>query len=119
MSKFRIQKSPFKVPTSDGKTILEFWGITTGNPDVSIAYMKAPAGWSEPFQTPEFDEVTLVLKGRKLVELQGEKVVIEAGQSILVEKGATVQYSNPFDETCEYVSVCLPAFSDKLVHRNH
>ncbi len=117
MPNYRIQKSPFKVPTADGKTILEHWGNTTGNPDVSIAYMVAPPGWGEPHQTPDFDEFTIILKGKKLFEIDGESIELQAGQSILVKQGARVQYSNPFDEPCEYVAICLPAFSPSLVHR--
>jgi hypothetical protein len=30
--------------------------------------MTSPSGWSEPGQTPEFDEYTLVLKGTVVVE---------------------------------------------------
>lgn len=30
---------------------------------VSIARMKSPSGWSEPGQTPEFDEYTVVVRG--------------------------------------------------------
>ncbi len=54
--KYTIQNSPFIVPTTDGKLIEEHFGqATDGNIDISIAHMIAPAGWSEPFQTPEFD----------------------------------------------------------------
>lgn len=117
MAKFRVQKSPFLVPTTDGKTILEHWGNSTGNPDVSIAYMKAPSGWSEPRQTPQFDEFTIVIKGSKLFEIDGEKITLNAGESILIEKGARVRYSNPFEDVCEYLAICLPAFSMDLVNR--
>ncbi|WP_124642989.1 MULTISPECIES: cupin domain-containing protein [Amniculibacterium] len=117
MSGYKIQSKPFIVPTTDGKLIEEHWGNSTRNSNISIARMVAPALWSEPAQTPEFDEFTLIVKGKKQFEINGHVVVLEAGQSILVEKGATVKYSNPFDEPCEYVSVCLPAFSLDLVHR--
>lgn len=79
--------------------------------------MVAPAGWSEPHQTPEFDEFTLIISGKKQFEIDGEVVVLEKGHSILIEKGARVRYSNPFQEECEYISVCLPAFSLDLVNR--
>jgi mannose-6-phosphate isomerase-like protein (cupin superfamily) len=79
--------------------------------------MVAPPGWSEPVQRPEFDEYTLVIRGRKQVEVSGEVVTLEAGQSILVPRGVPVRYSNPFAEEVEYVSVCVPAFSPELVHR--
>lgn len=115
--KYKIQKSPFVVPTEDGKLIEEHWGNSTGNSNISIAHMVAPSGWSEPHQTPDFDEFTLIIKGKKQFEIDGEIVVLEAGQSILIQKGARVRYSNPFDSECEYIAICLPAFSMELVNR--
>ena len=115
--KYKIQKSPFVVPTEDGKLIEEHWGNSTGNSNISIAHMVAPSGWSEPHQTPDFDEFTLIIKGKKQFEIDGEIEVLEAGQSILIQKGARVRYSNPFDTECEYIAICLPAFSMELVNR--
>ena len=117
MKNYKIQKSPFVVPTDDGKLIEEIWGNSTGNPEISIAHMVAPANWSEPIQTPEFDEFTYIIKGRKQFEIDGETVVLEAGESIRISKGARVRYSNPFAEPCEYIAICLPAFSMDLVNR--
>jgi len=117
MKKYKIQTSPFVVPTTDGKLIEEHWGNSTGNSNVSIAHMVAPPDWSEPHQTPEFDEFTLIISGKKQFEIDGEIVTLEQGQSILIEKGARVRYSNPFSEPCRYVAICLPAFSMELVNR--
>ena len=117
MPKFKIQKSPFTVPTTDGKLIEEIWGNSTGNTNISIARMVAPPNWSEPHQTPEFDEFTYIIKGKKQFEIDGETLVLEAGQSILIEKGARIRYSNPFENPCEYLAICLPAFSMELVNR--
>ena len=115
---FFLQNKPFIVPTTDGKVIEEHFGkIATNNDNLSIAHMSAPAGWSEPHQVPTFDEWTLVNKGKKLIEIDGHAMVLEAGQSILVKKGARVKYSNPFNEPCDYWSVCLPAFSVESVNR--
>ena len=112
------QSDPFIVPTTDGKLIEEHFGLATSNDKhISIAHMIAPAGWSEPFQNPEFDEYTLVSRGKKLFEVDGEKVEVSAGQSILIKKNSRVRYSNPFNEECEYWSVCLPAFSIESVNR--
>jgi ethanolamine utilization protein EutQ len=62
---YTIQTSPFVVPTTDGKIIKEHFGrASDGNSQLSIAHMIAPAGWSEPFQTPEFDEYTFIISGR-------------------------------------------------------
>ena len=117
MSKYKVQKNPFIVPTTDGKLIEEIWGNSTGNTDVSIAHMVAPPNWSEPHQTPEFDEFTYIIKGKKQFEIDGETLVLEAGQSILIEKGARIRYSNPYENPCEYLAICLPAFSMDLVNR--
>jgi len=119
MSKtYKIQSSPFIVPTTDGKLIEEHWGrATDGNTAVSIAHMIAPPGWSEPFQTPEFDEYTYVIRGKKQFIIEGETLILEAGQSIKIYRNTRVQYSNPYTEECEYMSVCTPAFSPDSVHR--
>ena len=79
--------------------------------------MVAPAGWFEPFQTPEFDEYTFIIRGKKQFIIDGETIVLEAGQSIKVEKNTRLQYSNPFTEPCEYLAICLPAFSIEAVNR--
>ena len=106
------------MPTTDGKVIEEHFGkATDGNAQISVAHMIAPPNWSEPFQTPEFDEYTYVIKGKKQFIIDGEIVVLEAGESIKLEKNIRVQYSNPYTEPCEYMSVCTPAFSIDLVHR--
>lgn len=116
--KYTIQKKPFVVPTTDGKLIEEHYGnATDGNSSVSIAHMVAPPGWSEPFQTPEFEEYTYIIKGKKQFVIDDETIVLKAGESIKIEKNVRVQYANPFAEECEYLAVCLPAFSMDLVHR--
>jgi len=116
--KYKIQNAPFVVPTTDGKLIEEHFGqATDGNKNISIAHMIAPAGWSEPFQTPEFDEYTYIIKGKKQFIIEGEEIVLEAGQSIKIEKNTRVQYSNPFTIACEYIAICTPAFSMDLVNR--
>ncbi len=116
--KYSIQKSPFIVPTTDGKLIEEHFGNATNkDSQISIAHMIAPPKWSEPYQTPEFDEYTYIIKGKKQFIIEGETIILEAGQSIKIEKNVRVQYSNPFDEACEYLAICLPAFSIDLVHR--
>ena len=118
MKKYRIQKSPFIVPTTDGKLIEEHFGLaTSGNQEISIAHMVAPPGWSEPFQTPEFDEYTYIIKGKKQFIIDGDMIVLEVGQSIKIKKNTRVQYSNPFTEPCEYLAICLPAFSIDMVNR--
>ena len=85
--KYTIQSNPFVVPTDDGKIIKEHFGrASDGNSEISIAHMVAPSGWSEPFQTPEFDEYTFIIKGKKQFIIDGETIVLEAGQSIKIKK---------------------------------
>ncbi len=118
MNSYSIQKNPFIVPTTDGKKIREHFGLgSSGQGDISIAHMEAPPGWSEPYQTPEFDEYTFIIRGRKQFEINGETIVLEAGQSILVRKHNRIRYSNPFGESCEYLAICKPAFSPETVNR--
>ncbi len=101
------------------KLIEEFIGRVNSNTEaVSIARMKSPGGWSEPGQTPEFDEYTVVLRGSLHVKLKHQKFDVEAGQAIIVQAGEWVQYSTPSPEGAEYIAVCLPAFSPGLVHRD-
>jgi len=115
---YTIQKAPFVVPTTNGKIIEEHFGnATDNNSAISIAHMIAPPGWEEPFQTPKFDEFTYIIKGKKQFIIDGETIVLESGQSIKINKQTRVQYSNPFDEQCEYMAICMPAFSMDLVNR--
>jgi mannose-6-phosphate isomerase-like protein (cupin superfamily) len=80
--------------------------------------MKSPAGWVEPGQKPEFNEYTVVLKGALKVTTAKEKFMVTPGQGILIYAGEWVQYSSPFPEGAEYISVCVPAFSPDIVHRD-
>jgi hypothetical protein len=45
------------------KEIAEYIGrLNSATESLSIAHMKSPAGWSEPGQTPKFDEYTVVFR---------------------------------------------------------
>lgn len=79
--------------------------------------MVAPPGWSEPFQTPEFDEYTYIFRGKKQFIIDGETVILSAGESIHIQKNVRVQYANPFEQECEYLAICAPAFSILSVNR--
>ena len=101
------------------KSIEEFIGrVNSGTAAVSIARMKSPSGWSEPGQTPEFDEYTVVLWGCLHVRLKDTEFDVGAGQAIFVKGGEWVQYSSPSPDGAEYLAVCLPAFSPETVHRD-
>lgn len=101
------------------KRIEEFAGrLATETAAVSVARMTSPSGWHEPPQTPEFDEVTVVLRGALRVEAPDGAMEIRAGEAVLARAGETVRYSTPGRDGAEYVAVCVPAFSPALVHRH-
>jgi quercetin dioxygenase-like cupin family protein len=113
----RLITTPTRIPVPGGKVIDEHVGrVTTGTDAVSVAHMIAPPHGDEPFLTPAFDEVTLVLKGSVIVEHDGGPTTVTAGQSIITHAGERIRYSTG-DEGAEYVAVCTPAFSPDTVGR--
>lgn len=114
-------KTPTRIPVPGGKVIEEHVGrVTTPeahlHASVSVAHMKAPAGWSEPYQTPDFDEITLVLAGQVIVDHDAGRLEVAAGQTVITRGGERIRYScGP--EGAEYIAVCVPAFADDTVHR--
>ncbi len=101
------------------KKIEEYVGrVNSGHTAVSVARMVSPEGWIEPGQRPEFEEMTIVLRGMLRVEHDDGVVDVRAGQAIVVSPGEYVRYSSPEPGGAEYVAVCLPAFSPATVHRD-
>jgi mannose-6-phosphate isomerase-like protein (cupin superfamily) len=101
------------------KRIEEYAGrVNSGHDSVSVARMQSPTGWQEPGQRPEFEEITVVLRGMLRVEHEGGALDVHAGQAIVTAPGEWVRYSTPGPDGAEYVAVCLPAFSPATVHRD-
>lgn len=101
-----------------GKIIDEYVGrASVASEQVSVAHMHAPGGWEEPFQTPEFDEITVVIDGLVRVEHGDGVLDVTAGQAVLCRAGERIRYTTPSAEGARYVAVCLPAFSPETVHR--
>ena len=116
-----VQKisSPTRIPLPGNKLIEEHVGrVHTGTASMSVAHMVAPPHWDEPFQTPDFDEVTIVLRGTVRVEHAAGQVDVGAGETVLVEAGERIRYSNPFGEEAEYWAICTPACSPEAAHRD-
>jgi quercetin dioxygenase-like cupin family protein len=112
----RLIPSPTSIPVPGGKLIDEYVGsVNTQTDDISIAHMRAPADWKEPFQTPAFDEYTVVLAGTLRVEYDAGHTDVTAGQAILTVAGERIRYSTL--EACEYLAVCIPAFTPERVQR--
>lgn len=101
------------------KVIEEYAGlVNSGHAQVSVARMVSPEGWQEPGQRPDFEELTVVLKGMLRVEHEGGVLDVRAGQAVVSAPGEWVRYSSPEPGGAEYVAVCLPAFSPATVHRD-
>ena len=69
-------------------------------------------------ESPEFGELTIMVRGALTISVDDEEVELRAGQSLWVEPGTTVHYRNDFDDEAEYYAICLPAFSLELAHRH-
>ena len=101
------------------KRIEEYAGrVNSGHATVSVARMISPEGWQEPGQQPDFEEITVVLKGMLRVEYKDGKLDVRAGQALIAHPGEWVRYSTPEAGGAEYVAICLPAFSMETVHRD-
>lgn len=113
-------KEPTVIPAAGNKPkiIREYVGrVNSQTGAASVARMSSPQGWVEPGQTPGFDEFTLVLSGTLSVETKAGTLQVAAGQAVIAPKGEWVRYSTP-DGPCEYVAVCVPAFSPDSVRRD-
>jgi quercetin dioxygenase-like cupin family protein len=101
------------------KRIEEYAGrVNSGHHQVSVARMTSPTGWEEPGQRPEFEEITVVLRGLLRVEHETGVLDVRAGQAVVAHPGEWVRYSTPEDGGAEYVAICVPAFSIDTVHRD-
>ena len=101
------------------KRIEEFAGrVNSGHAAVSVARMNSPAGWQEPGQRPEFEEITVVLRGALRVEHERGAIMVRAGEAVVTRPGEWVRYSTPEPGGAEYIAVCLPAFSPETVRRD-
>ena len=101
------------------KRIEEYAGrVNSGHSALSVARMTSPSGWVEPGQRPEFEEVTVVLRGMLRVEHDAGTIDVRAGQAIVTSPGEWIRYSTPEPDGAEYIAVCVPAFSPDTVHRD-
>jgi hypothetical protein len=101
------------------KRIEEFVGrVATKHTEVSVARMTSPAGWQEPGQRPQFEEITVVLRGLVRIEHADGVLDVRAGQAVVAKPGEWVRYSTPEADGAEYVAICLPAFSPQTVCRD-
>jgi len=119
MPKLITQPAVVEAAGTKPKQIQEFAGrVNSGHAAVSVARMISPAGWQEPGQRPEFEEITIVLRGMLRVEHERGTLEVRAGQAIVTAPGEWVRYSTPEPDGAEYIAVCVPAFSPATVHRD-
>lgn len=102
-----------KVP---GVTVTEFFGnVASKEAAISAAHVKITEATTNPWQCPEFEEHILFLKGEAHLEHSQGITVVKAGQGLILPAGCRVKWILP--GPCEYVPICLPAFSPSNVHR--
>ena len=99
------------VVEADGFHIDELAGnVATKEDTLSIAFVSARAGASEPWLTLHYDEWIAVRTGSIAIEQEGlANVTVRAGQTVKISKGTRFRPSFPEDTT--YIPVCIPAFS--------
>ena len=101
------------------KRIEEYAGrVNSKHSSVSVARMVSPSGWVEPGQRPEFEEITVVLRGMVRVQHESGTLDVRAGQAVVASPGEWIRYSSPEADGAEYIAVCMPAFSPDTVHRD-
>jgi mannose-6-phosphate isomerase-like protein (cupin superfamily) len=117
----RLIQSPSVIQAAGTKPkrIEEFAGrVNSHHRNVSVARMISPTGWEEPGQRPEFEEITVVLRGMLRVQHEAGVMDVWAGQAVVTAPGEWVRYSTPEPDGAEYIAICLPAFSPDTVHRD-
>jgi quercetin dioxygenase-like cupin family protein len=78
------------------KVIEEYAGrVNSGDSNISVARMVSPAGWREAGQRPEFEEVTVVLRGLLRVEYEGGTMDVRAGQAVVSAPGEQRRFFSP------------------------
>jgi mannose-6-phosphate isomerase-like protein (cupin superfamily) len=113
------QASEVKAAGSPPKKVSEYVGrVATKNARISVAHMESPQGWREPGQRPEFEEITVVLRGTLRVEHEAGQMDVQAGQAVVTSRGEWVRYSTPEPGGAEYIAICTPAFTLDSAHRD-
>ena len=84
MPRLIAQATIIKASGNKPTRIEEFIGrVNSDHTAVSIARMTSPGGWEEPGQRPEFEEITLVLRGRLRVAYEQGELHVSAGQAVV------------------------------------
>jgi hypothetical protein len=76
----RTARSPCRIAGMRPRRLMHDGPRTTGPSDVSLARMLSPEGWREPGQRPQFEEITVVLRGMLRVEHGGGALGVRAAR---------------------------------------
>jgi uncharacterized cupin superfamily protein len=111
-----IVSAPVDVVTTPQLTISEYFGnASTSDGRLSAAHVKIVAACEEEWQTPQFDEYVMVTAGEVHLMHAAGRTVVSCGSGVFLKSGFRVKWV--FPGPCEYVPICLPAFSPENVCR--
>lgn len=102
---------PTRIQAAETKPQLidEYIGdVNSQSSDLSVARLRRPEGWTEPGQIPEFDEFTVVWRGRVRVQRANGELELKAGEAVIAHRGEWIQYSTPDAGGAEYIAIGLP-----------
>uniref|UniRef100_A0A7S0ZGG0 Uncharacterized protein n=1 Tax=Timspurckia oligopyrenoides TaxID=708627 RepID=A0A7S0ZGG0_9RHOD len=122
-----IQDASRVLETSE-RFIDEYVGVpSTKDSQISFAKVVVKSECGEIPQTPAFDELLYVLKGVILVSCQApfsgkgkalsQNIELKATQGEILSLPKGFRYTISFPDSCEYIAVCLPAFTPALAGR--
>jgi len=97
-------------------TIREYFGnVATRDATISAAHVTIHKESSEAWQTPKFDEYVIITKGEVHLLHAAGKTIVKQGHGVFLKAGFRVKWV--FPAPCEYIPLCLPAFSPDNVCR--
>ena len=113
-----LLSTPTRVVDTGVIVVDEHVGHASSKTDLlSMAHVKVSGVGEEDWQTPEFDEFVLILKGKVVLQHAGGYTVAHGGESVMLKKGERVKWTFPSPEGAEYVPICVPAFSPDNCNR--
>jgi len=99
-----------------GTTVTEFFGnVASKEAEISAGLVKITEAVTNPWQTPQFEEHILMIKGEAHLEHSKGTTVVKENSGVILPAGCRVKWI--FPGPCEYVPICLPAFSPSNVFR--
>ena len=86
-----LLSTPTRVVDTGVIVVDEHVGHASSKTDLlSMAHVKVSGVGEEDWQTPEFDEFVLILKGKVVLQHAGGYTVAHGGESVMLKKGERV-----------------------------